>query len=484
MATCDVNILKTALGIQQTGPRTVIVPADPIIWDDGTSYEYLTIVASTDFGQAYISKRDVPAGTPLTNTEYWIPAATFNAQLAEIMRQLTNKADTATVTALQTSLNNEVARAKAAEQANATAASSANTNANGRAPKVHTDASGATYGQATGSVFGHVKLSDSAGESDATDGVAATPKAVQEAAEESSIMVVIGDSWSNTDPSLVKWPQIVADYYGYTLKNYAVGGAGFINGTKTFLQQIQEAVEEITDQGKVARLYVEGFVNDLGYGSSAILAAIDTFDAYCETNWPTVPRTYVNMSIFPTTTTAQLNTLSSMMVKFETKKASIIDLVGGCSPNNCQSDGRHPDGGGHMMLAGVLVNPSGYMFNSSPSQMQSNGYPTLASDHGTITAVGSYFVRPTLARLNFSLTVNDTIQPNNHIQIVDPDTIAPTFKWSAVRNGGMFYPAFITGSSANKLAGVATCSVNGILFYPIVEISASTQINFSIILPR
>ena len=88
MATCDVNILKTALGIQQTGPRTVIVPADPIIWDAGTSYEYLTIVASTDFGQAYISKRDVPAGTPLTNTEYWIPAATFNAQLAAIQKQL------------------------------------------------------------------------------------------------------------------------------------------------------------------------------------------------------------------------------------------------------------------------------------------------------------------------------------------------------------------------------------------------------------
>ena len=91
MATCDVNILKSALGIQQTGPRTVIVPANPIIWDDGTSYEYLTLVASTDFGQAYISKRDVPAGTPLTDTEYWIPAASYNAQLAAIHRSLSNR---------------------------------------------------------------------------------------------------------------------------------------------------------------------------------------------------------------------------------------------------------------------------------------------------------------------------------------------------------------------------------------------------------
>lgn len=89
MATCDVNIVTNALGIQQTGPRTVIVPADPIIWDESTSYEYLTIVASTDFGQAYISKKDVPAGTPLTNTDYWIPAASYNAQLAAIQKTIT-----------------------------------------------------------------------------------------------------------------------------------------------------------------------------------------------------------------------------------------------------------------------------------------------------------------------------------------------------------------------------------------------------------
>lgn len=88
MASCDVKLIQNALGIQQTGPRTVIVPADPIIWSDETSYEYLTIVASTDFGQAYISKKDVPAGTPLTNTEYWIPAASYNAQLAQIQAQL------------------------------------------------------------------------------------------------------------------------------------------------------------------------------------------------------------------------------------------------------------------------------------------------------------------------------------------------------------------------------------------------------------
>lgn len=90
MATCDVNLVLGALGIQQTGPRTVIVPADPIIWNADTSYEYLTLVASTDFGQGYVSKRDVPAGTPLTNTDYWIPVAQYNAQLAQIQSSISS----------------------------------------------------------------------------------------------------------------------------------------------------------------------------------------------------------------------------------------------------------------------------------------------------------------------------------------------------------------------------------------------------------
>ena len=92
--TCNPQLVTQALGIQATGPRTVIVPADPIIWDEGTSYEYLTLVASTDFGQGYVSKRDVPAGTPLTNTEYWIPVASYNAQLAQIQQDIVQMDET------------------------------------------------------------------------------------------------------------------------------------------------------------------------------------------------------------------------------------------------------------------------------------------------------------------------------------------------------------------------------------------------------
>ena len=105
MADCIPNIIQNGVAVQQTGPRTVIIPADPLIWSASTNYEYLTLVASENFANGYVSKKDVPAGTPLTNTEYWIPVANFNAQLANLTQQLAD----------------EVERATAADEANAKA---------------------------------------------------------------------------------------------------------------------------------------------------------------------------------------------------------------------------------------------------------------------------------------------------------------------------------------------------------------------------
>lgn len=87
---CDVVTTTAPLNLNVIGPRSVIVPADPIEWSAETSYEYLTLVSSADFGQGYISKKDVPSGTPLTNTDYWIPVASFNAQLAAIQQSVTS----------------------------------------------------------------------------------------------------------------------------------------------------------------------------------------------------------------------------------------------------------------------------------------------------------------------------------------------------------------------------------------------------------
>lgn len=238
--TCNPSILNQVLGITATGPRTVIVPADPIIWDAETSYEYLTLVASTDFGQAYISKRDVPAGTLLTNTEYWIPAASYNAQLAQLQKGMS---------ALQGDMSN------------------LETDLGGKAPTNHASAD-ITYGVATAANYGHVKLTDVAGSGTASDGMATTPTAVSAmiAAKSGTNMVVIGDSYSSDDfvASTGSWWSKVAKALGLTAHNYAVAGAGYTAGT-TFSTQLDNASDDSSfGNDTVAAVFMFGYLNDAG----------------------------------------------------------------------------------------------------------------------------------------------------------------------------------------------------------------------------
>lgn len=73
---------------QYIGARYVPKFADPIAWDKNNSYEGLTIV--TYLNNSYTSKKAVPAGTEITNSEYWAVTGNYNAQV-ELYRQETEK---------------------------------------------------------------------------------------------------------------------------------------------------------------------------------------------------------------------------------------------------------------------------------------------------------------------------------------------------------------------------------------------------------
>ena len=242
MATCDVNILTKALGIQQTGPRTVIVPADPIQWDASTSYEYLTIVTSSDFGQAYISKRDVPSGTPLTNTDYWIPAATFNAQLAAILKQLAGKADVTALNALQDSLEEEVTRAKGAEADNAAAISK--------------EVNRAKSAEASLNKQKVIVIGDS------------LSRYAYDAAS-SSILNTGAELWEN-----------VSTKTGYNISNYSAGGAGFIVGATPFSAQLMNASEDFDTVDEIRCVVVYGGTNDFATNTVTVTSFQDAVRAF------------------------------------------------------------------------------------------------------------------------------------------------------------------------------------------------------------
>ena len=68
------------------GNRYVPIFADPVEWDNLRTYEPLTIV--TYHGTSYTSRKTVPVGIALNNTEYWVVTGNFNAFINELQGQI------------------------------------------------------------------------------------------------------------------------------------------------------------------------------------------------------------------------------------------------------------------------------------------------------------------------------------------------------------------------------------------------------------
>lgn len=68
------------------GNRYVPIFADPVEWNNLREYEALTIV--TYNGTAYTSRKRVPVGTALSNTEYWVVTGNYNAQVEQYRQEV------------------------------------------------------------------------------------------------------------------------------------------------------------------------------------------------------------------------------------------------------------------------------------------------------------------------------------------------------------------------------------------------------------
>lgn len=62
--------------------------ADPIEWSNDRVYEPYTVVYDTDTSSSFVSLKEVPVETPLTNTEYWAKTADYNAQVQDVQNRL------------------------------------------------------------------------------------------------------------------------------------------------------------------------------------------------------------------------------------------------------------------------------------------------------------------------------------------------------------------------------------------------------------
>lgn len=149
---------------QYVGARYIPLFAEPLEWDRNTAYEPLTIVYNN--GNSYTSRQYVPSGTDISNEAFWALTGNYNAQIEQYRAEV--KQYDARITANDSAIKAEVTRATKAEA--------------GKAPTSH--ASGTTaYGVGNAANYGHVRLAvaSTPATSDATAGIAATPKVVNDA---------------------------------------------------------------------------------------------------------------------------------------------------------------------------------------------------------------------------------------------------------------------------------------------------------------
>jgi lysophospholipase L1-like esterase len=173
-------------------------------------------------------------------------------------------------------VSDEVTRAKAAEQDNAKAVSDEVTRAKATEAKnadaiknVITTLKGGAYLDTTPTVVDSATLIP-------------TSKAVYDftsKTKEKKVLLCFGDSYADTGDRSNSWAYALQDYFGWTVKNYAVSGAGWDVDTRTFYNQLQTAISrEGTDYNvdDVYALVVAGGRNDIMTASEAT-SYVNTF---------------------------------------------------------------------------------------------------------------------------------------------------------------------------------------------------------------
>lgn len=211
---------------QYIGARYVPQFADPIEWNIDSSYDALTMV--TNLNNCYISKKAVPRGIALNNSEYWVTTGQYNAYLEQLNQGLTNANNR--ISNLDTEfngLNGEVENIK-----------TQNTQFNEQLNTLDTNVEANT------------------GTIDAIT-----------AREKTRYIVVMGDSFVvGTGGSTHALGNYISEMLGAEVKNYGYGGAGFIRKNTNGDDFLNAATESLTYENAqyVSDYIIVGGYNDLG----------------------------------------------------------------------------------------------------------------------------------------------------------------------------------------------------------------------------
>lgn len=260
------------------GARYVPLFADPVEWDNTRAYEPLTIV--TYQGNSFTSKKSVPVGINILNTEYWISTGNYNAQIEAYRRE------TASVSQSLSGLEHDI------------------DNLDSALGQVRIDVNANTL--AIGNESEARERADTNINTRIDDEILARQAAIEEL--ETQIvarnfldffagfnMVCIGDSYSygtgasdHLSGDTKRFTSLLAAKLEATEFNFAVGSTGFCDPgsggqNMPFPSQVDRAVAEMSEEEKLNThlVLIAGGINDYREGATYSASAMRTACASC-----------------------------------------------------------------------------------------------------------------------------------------------------------------------------------------------------------
>lgn len=294
----------TSPGYEYTGMRYVPVFADPPEWSSANSYEPLEIVIHE--GNSYTSKTFIPVGIDISDPQYWALTGNYNAQV-EQYRQEVLKFD-------------------------------------GRIEKNTKDI-----------------------EKNANDIAAVKTVADNLESHVGTEFIVIGDSWSDTDPSTttyIKWPITFQKYTRMNIHNYARNGASVVGSTPdpgqsgNFLGQVNKAIGDTSfDHSRVGLIVIMGGVNDYRSGRTFSDVA-EAWSGHIASLTAAFPKarivSFLNYQIFLSRDEWNWTNLAKRVIR-ERSGCPVHSMIGWVSGSQFIADKVHPNDAGYRQLCSNMI---------------------------------------------------------------------------------------------------------------------------------
>lgn len=251
------------------GARYVPLFADPLEWDATRTYEPLTVVLYQ--GNSFTSRQAVPANIDIRNTTYWAQTGNYNAQIEQYRAEvegLVGQVDenTGAISDEETARQNADAALQTAIANETTARQNADSGLETSISNLQTSITTEATARANADTALQTAITNEATARQNTDtNLANSITRIQNQIDMKGDLLLFGDSWTDRAQGFPDWIPAVTKELAYdNVRNFAVGSAGWITGTR-ISSQISTANSQLTTAQKenVKTIIVFALVNDL-----------------------------------------------------------------------------------------------------------------------------------------------------------------------------------------------------------------------------